>query len=31
VLRDGKAFLDAEVLEVQILEKIDDAEFTQPK
>jgi hypothetical protein len=31
VLRDGKAFLEAEVLEVQSLEKIDESEFTQPK
>jgi hypothetical protein len=31
VLRDGKAFLDAEVLEVQTLEKVDESEFAQPK
>jgi hypothetical protein len=31
VLRDGKAFLEAEILEVQSLEKIDDSEFAQPK
>ena len=31
VQRDGKAFLEAEVLEVQILQKLDDGEFVQPK
>jgi hypothetical protein len=31
VQRDGKALLEAEVLEVQILEKLDDGEFVQPK
>lgn len=31
VLRDGKALLEAEVTEVHILEKVDDAEFAQPK
>lgn len=31
VLRDGKEFLEAEVTEVQFLEKLDDAEFAQPK
>jgi outer membrane lipoprotein-sorting protein len=31
VLRDGKPFIEAEVQEVQILPKIDDSEFTQPK
>jgi hypothetical protein len=31
VLRDGKAFIEATVLEVQILERVDDGEFVQPK
>jgi hypothetical protein len=31
VLHDGKAFIEAEVLEVQVLEKIDDSEFAKPK
>jgi hypothetical protein len=31
VQRDGKALLEAEVLEVQILQKLDDGEFVQPK
>jgi hypothetical protein len=31
VLRDGKAFLEAEVLEVQTVEKLDENEFAQPK
>jgi hypothetical protein len=31
VLRDGKAFLEAEIMEVKILEKVDDSEFVQPK
>jgi hypothetical protein len=31
VQRDGKALLEAEVLEVQILETLDDSEFARPK
>jgi hypothetical protein len=31
VLRDGKAFLEAEVTEVKVLEKVDDSEFAKPK
>jgi len=31
VLRGGKAFLEAEVTEMKIEEKIDDSEFVQPK
>ncbi len=31
VLRDGKQLAEAEVTEVQILERIDDTEFAQPK
>ena len=31
VLRDGKPFIEAEVTDVQILEKVDDSEFVQPK
>jgi outer membrane lipoprotein-sorting protein len=31
VLRDGKAFLEAEVIEVKLVEKLDDSEFAQPK
>lgn len=31
VQRDGKEFLEAEVLEVKVFEKLDDSEFTQPK
>jgi hypothetical protein len=31
VLRDGKAFMEAEGLEMQILEKVDDSEFTKPQ
>jgi hypothetical protein len=31
VLRGGKAFLEAEVLEMKIVEKLDDSEFAQPK
>jgi hypothetical protein len=31
VLRDGKAFMEAEVTELKILEKLDDSEFAQPK
>jgi hypothetical protein len=31
VLRDGKALIEATVLEVQIFEKLDDGEFAQPK
>jgi hypothetical protein len=30
VNRDGKKFMEAEVVEVKLLEKIDDAEFTVP-
>ena len=29
--RDGKALLEAEVIEIQIVEKLDDGEFVQPK
>jgi hypothetical protein len=31
VLRDGKAFLETEIMEMKILEKVDDSEFVQPK
>jgi hypothetical protein len=31
VLRDGKQFIEAEITEMQILEKLDDSEFVQPK
>ncbi len=31
VLHDGKPFLEAEVQEVQVVEKIDDSEFAKPK
>ena len=31
VQRDGKALIEAEVTEMQILEKVDDSEFVQPK
>jgi len=31
VLRDGKALLEAEITEVQVLEKADDSEFAKPK
>jgi hypothetical protein len=31
VLRNGKALLEIEILEVQLLEKLDDAEFARPK
>jgi hypothetical protein len=31
VLRDGKAFMEVEVMEMKILEKVDDSEFIQPK
>jgi hypothetical protein len=31
VLHDGKAFLELDVTEVQIVEKIDDSEFAKPK
>jgi len=31
VLRDGKAFIEAEVTEVKFPEKVDDAEFAEPK
>lgn len=31
VLRDGKAFLDVEVLEIQTVDKLDESEFAQPK
>jgi hypothetical protein len=31
VLRDGKALLEAEVVEVQTVEKLDESEFAQPK
>jgi hypothetical protein len=31
VQRDGKQFLEAEVVEIQFLEKLDDSEFAQPK
>jgi outer membrane lipoprotein-sorting protein len=31
VLRDGKAFLEAEVTELKVLEKVDDSEFARPK
>jgi hypothetical protein len=31
ILRDGKQLLELEVTDVQILEKIDDGEFVQPK
>jgi len=31
VLRDGKPFLEAEVTEVKVLEKVDDSEFARPK
>jgi hypothetical protein len=30
VHRDGKKFLEAEVTEVKLLEKLDDSEFAQP-
>jgi outer membrane lipoprotein-sorting protein len=30
ILKDGKAFMDVEITEVQPLEKIDDATFTKP-
>ena len=29
--RDGKAFIELEILEVQMLEKLDDSEFARPK
>jgi hypothetical protein len=31
ILRDGKPYLEMEVTEVQVLEKLDDSEFAQPK
>jgi hypothetical protein len=31
IQRDGKPFLQADVLDVQIVEKLDDGEFAQPK
>jgi hypothetical protein len=31
VLRDGKALLESEILELKILETVDDSEFVQPK
>ena len=31
VLRDGKEFIEVEVTEIKILEKVDDSEFVQPK
>ena len=31
VLRDGKALLEAEVIETQMFEKLDDSEFAKPK
>jgi hypothetical protein len=31
VVRDGKPYLEAELTDVQILEKVDDGEFVQPK
>jgi hypothetical protein len=31
LLRDGKPFLEAEVTDVQVVEKVDDSEFVQPK
>ena len=31
VLRDGKALIEAEVIDVQILPKLDDSEFAKPK
>jgi hypothetical protein len=31
VLRDGKPFIEVEVTDTQILEKVDDSEFVQPK
>jgi hypothetical protein len=31
ILRDGKPFMEAEVTEVKILEKVDDNEFTKPQ
>jgi outer membrane lipoprotein-sorting protein len=31
ILRDGKAFMEAEATEVKFLEKVDDSEFAQPK
>jgi outer membrane lipoprotein-sorting protein len=31
ILRDGKAFLDAEVTDVQIFPKLDDSEFAKPQ
>jgi hypothetical protein len=31
VLHDGKPYLQLELTEVKILEKVDDSEFVQPK
>jgi hypothetical protein len=31
VLRDGKVFIEAEVIDVQILPKLDDSEFAKPQ
>jgi hypothetical protein len=31
VLRDGKALIEAEIIDVQILPKLDDSEFAKPK
>lgn len=31
VMKDGKAFLEAEVTEVQTVESIEDSEFAEPK
>jgi hypothetical protein len=31
VARDGKPYVEVEVLDVQVLEKVDDGEFVQPK
>ncbi len=31
VQRDGKPLLEAEVVDVQVVEKLDDSEFAQPK
>jgi hypothetical protein len=31
VVRDGKAFIEAEVTETEVLPKLDDSEFAQPK
>jgi len=31
ILRDGKVFMEAEVTEVKVVEKVDDNEFTKPQ